>query len=72
MIRSSVIVHEGVAALERESAKNSTKSPPGELLATVADVLFSDSVLETLRAIFDDNRVAIRADVIDDNEDAFA
>jgi hypothetical protein len=47
-------------------------SVDNDLVDTVAQTLFGDQLLNLLRAVLDDNPVAVRADVLETDEDEFA
>lgn len=65
-------INDGLVAIDREAAKVDAGTKPGDMPAAVADVLFGDTVLQTVRGVFDDNPVAIRADAVEANVEAFS
>jgi len=67
-------IQDGVVVLIRHmkgTAPRVGKPMNGELTSTVADTVFDEDVLKLMRAVFDDNPVAVRADVVDSDEDEF-
>jgi len=72
--RLARFIQDGALVVEREERGASPfagKSTDSKLIGTVAVTVFDQNMLEVLRAIFDDNPVTVRADVVDSDDPEF-
>jgi hypothetical protein len=68
-------IQDGVVVVTRADSMNggnSCKSKRPERVAVLADTMFDDGVLRVARAILDDHPVAVRADVLESEEETFS
>jgi hypothetical protein len=64
-------IHDGVVTLDMDT-ESDEESPNDDLTATVAKTLFNADVLRLLRGVLDDHPVAVRADMVDSDQEEFA
>lgn len=68
-------IHDGAVPIARDLPKatpNGGRAKATDLPAAVAEVLFDETVLRTVRGILDDNPVAIRADMVEADQPGYA